>query len=221
MNNFIVRNFLALFKTKLARHGAAYVASFLAVHHLASNGEHTVAAILASVLTTGIIVLASMFWKGQPGDDTKEKIGDLVGAIISNGLPAVLAWLNARGVTITGDMSLEQVILLGLNYLESALNKPDATKTDAPKLNINGVKLLLFVCISTLAFITLVRHTIALKNLMVTTMCNTLCACTMSLPHGGTLSLTPTDARQLVTDAQQRSIFAHVPAVELKASWAW
>lgn len=152
MNTTLTNLAIKTFGPKAIRSGLAWLAGLLAAYGvtLDTNSTYT---FLGSLLIGAVVVIWSMLAKAKPSDELRDKIGDFCHAVVMVIMPAVLGFLKGKGITLTGDETAEQLIMLGLFTASSALNKPDAKteKLTAPDPNKLKLPTALLLIAATLA----------------------------------------------------------------------
>ena len=148
MNAALLNLAIRSFGPKLIRNTLAWLAGFLAAYGVALE-TNSVYTFVGSVMVAVFVVLWSVIAKAKPSDELRDKVGDFAHAVVAMLMPAILGWLKAKGITLTGDETAEQLAMMTLLTTSSALNKPDAkAETLKVKPGPSGpLPLFLFACL--------------------------------------------------------------------------
>jgi hypothetical protein len=125
MNTTLIKTFVSLFGSKIIRSALAWLAGYLGASGVTLETD-SLFTFAASLMLGLVVIIWSIVAKAKPSDEMKDKLADASHALASFALPAVLGWLRAKGITVTGDMNAEQALLMTMQVTASGLNKPDA-----------------------------------------------------------------------------------------------
>ena len=133
----LVSLFLKSFGGKLSRAAVAWLTALMASHAYEAD-THSFSWLVISLCGFGLVTVWSVIVKHTPDKDTVDKIKDFVGALGSLALPALFGWLNTKGISLTGNESAEDALVILLAALASHIRAPDARPGNAARLKLGS-----------------------------------------------------------------------------------
>lgn len=127
--------------SKLIRHGLALLTGWLATHGLEIS-EISTSSILAALLAWVALSVWSFLVKAPAGTETRGIILQAVSVLAANLVPLLAGVFSSHG--FSGDSNSPEAILIwGLSWIVSALDRPDARPPTSPGLRATPVSLIL------------------------------------------------------------------------------